>query len=147
MPSVPFSRKPRANFSIKAIGSNAVISKFMSFTNRVIEPALFIGLKKSLLIIERESIRLINSGYYKPAVDTGHMRRNVTTRILYQTHREIAGAVGVVDTRYAIYVHEGVESLGMPERRFLVDAANNKGQEIINELKGIINNTVKFKKF
>ena len=146
MPKVPFSFTGKAGtrFGFYAVNPSAAIRRVLTFTNRVIEPALFIGLKKALHLIEREAVRLITSGYYQPAVDTGHMRRNVTSRVLYTTHREIAGAVGVVDTYYSIYVHEGTWK--MQDRPFLVDAAENKKEEILNLFRGIIKTAVKVKK-
>jgi hypothetical protein len=144
MPTIPKGFRSKANLSIVAIAPGNAIGKFLTFTKKVIEPAMFIGLKKALLILEKESVRLIHSGYYKPAVDSGHMVQAVTSRVLYQTHREMAGAVGVVDTRYAIYVHEGTNK--MVKRPFLIDAAENKKKEIIDLYRGIINSNIKFRK-
>jgi HK97 gp10 family phage protein len=146
MPSVPRSFKGHAGsrFSFVALNANSAINKVLSFTNRILEPALFIGLKKALLLIEREAVRLIKSGYYKPAIDTGRMWRAVTSRVLYKTHREIAGAVGVVDVYYAIYVHEGTYK--MEDRPFLVDAAENMKENIISLFRGEIKNIIRVKK-
>jgi len=139
-----FTGKANARFGFYVVNPNSAFNKLLSYSKKVIEPALFIGFKKALYVIEREAVRLINQGYYKPAVDTGHMRRSVTSKILYSTHREIAGAVGVIDTSYTIYVHEGTYK--MEKRPFLTDAVENKKEEIIDLFRGIIKTAIKVKK-
>lgn len=81
------------------------------------------GIKRALLIIEAEAVRLVTSGYFKPAVDTGRMRRSITHKITNFTPTLAEGVVGL-NVFYAIYVHEG--TIYMEARPFLTDALKNK---------------------
>jgi HK97 gp10 family phage protein len=144
MPSVSrsFTGHAGANFSFVTKNTTNAINKMLTFSSRIMEPALFVGVKKALLIVERKSVLLITGfRYYKNPINTGHMRRAITSRVLYQTHREIAGVVGVANTYYAIYVHEGTYK--MVKRPFLTDAAESSKEEIINAFRGIIKAAVK----
>lgn len=81
------------------------------------------GLTKALLIIEAEAVRLVTSGYFAPAVDTGRMRRAITHTITRFDTNVAEGVVGL-NVFYAIYVHEG--TIFMEGRPFLIDALKNK---------------------
>ena len=85
------------------------------------------GISKALLIVEAEAVRLISRGYYRPAVDTGHMRRSVTHTISRFDSNIVEGFVGL-NVNYAIYVHEG--TINMEKRPFLVDALANTRMQV-----------------
>ena len=87
----------------------------------------FDNLKRALIILEAESVRLITSGYYQPAVDTGRLRQSITSQVVLFTGTQAEGLVGT-NVFYAIYVHEG--TIFMRKRPFLADALKNKQVEI-----------------
>jgi hypothetical protein len=83
------------------------------------------------IILVAEAHRLIKSGYYQPAWDTGTMFRSVGYTVK-NTQVRVDIDFGV-QVDYGIYVHEG--TMWMAKRPFLMDAIKNKHEEIISELK------------
>lgn len=93
------------------------------------------ALEKSLLLIEAEAKRLIKSGYYQPAIDTGRMIGSITYEINVAGLTELEGRVGT-NVEYAIYVHNGTAR--MKARPFLLDAVANKQEQIVDIFNKVI---------
>ncbi len=110
-------------------GDQALIRKF-TLLNKIMPLKALDGMTKALLIIEAEAVRLVTSGYFQPAVDTGRMRRAITHSITRFDANVVEGVVGL-NVFYAIYVHEG--TIHVEARPFLTDALKNK-QAIIQAI-------------
>lgn len=95
--------------------------------NRAMPNKALDGLTRALLIVEAEAVRLITRGYYRPAVDTGRLRRSITHTITNFNPKFAEGYVGT-NVYYALYVHEGTYFMEM--RPFLVDALKNKQVQV-----------------
>lgn len=93
---------------------------------------MMIRLNRIGIMLQAEAIRLVKSGYYRPAVDTGHMWKN----IMYIPPKNVNPTDLVLDfgtsVYYAIYVHEGTK--WMVKRPFIIDAVKNKRKEILTEM-------------
>ena len=103
-------------------GDKQLITK-LNKLNKNVPRVTLDAMTRVLLIVEAEAVRLVTSGYYRPAIDTGHMRRSITHRITNFNPGIIEGVVGL-NVFYAIYVHEG--TIYMEKRPFLTDALKNK---------------------
>lgn len=102
-----FSGTAGGSWRMYVRGEKALVKK-LSVYEKITRLKLYEVLKISLLSLEAESKRLITSGYYKPAVDTGRMRMSVTNEIVSFTPNKAEGKYGT-NVDYAIYVHEGTD--------------------------------------
>ncbi len=144
MPSVlsGFSGTAGAKFGFTIKGGQSAIKKLENYANTK-RTKLLVAIKKSLILIEAEAIRLVAGGiYWKNPIDTRRMIGSVTNQLVSFSYTGIEGKVGT-NVEYAIYVHEGTkmmkkgaENRGKSsgragERPFLLDALNNKKDEVI----------------
>lgn len=88
------------------------------------------GLKKSIVIVEREAKRSITTGRTR-AIDTGRLRASHFSRV--------KGLTGEIfpTVNYAIFVHEGTRF--MRSRPWLEKAARNARNDVKKELQKSIN--------
>jgi hypothetical protein len=143
MPSVPSSFKGSAGgkFGFTVRGGQSAVRKLESFANTS-RAKLLVAVKKSLIMVEAEAIRLVAGGvYWKNPIDTRRMIGSITNQLVSFGFTRIEGKVGT-NVEYAIYVHEGTEMMMKAAenrgkdggktggRPFLLDALNNKRLEI-----------------
>jgi len=88
------------------------------------ESSLHVAANAIGLLIESEAKKLITSGYYAPAIDTGRMRNSVTFNVINDGLKGVFVEIGT-SVYYAVHVHEGT-AFGMKPRPFLTDALNNQ---------------------
>ena len=112
---------------MKVIGVSAAVTSFTNIAKRAKDP-IIVAANTSLIMVEAEAKRLIRSGYYQPAIDTGKLRNSLTHRL--DTGIRLSAVAGIVGTSvyYAIHVHYGTRV--MTARPFLKDAVKNKSLEM-----------------
>ena len=130
MPSVAkkFRGTAGGSFGISVRNLSQVIRK-IDAAGKKFERGIIIAANVIGIIVEAEAKRLVRNGYYRPAILTGTLRRNITHRRIKANPYEIAVEVGLSGVPYAIYVHEG--TYFMERRPFLSDALANKKREIL----------------
>lgn len=143
MPSVPAGFKGTAGgkFGFTVRGGSSAIRKLENYANTS-RTKLLIAVKKSLILVEAEAIRLVAGGvYWKNPINTRNMIKRITNKLEKFSFTSIEGKVGT-NVKYAIYVHEGTKMMKkgaenrgkdsgkMGERPFLTDALKNKKAEI-----------------
>ena len=130
-------------------GTNKVLQQLDSYEKKI-QSRIYVAMKRSLIMVESSAIRLVKSGYYQPAIDTGTMKNRITNNIVKFNYEYIIGEVGT-NVYYAIYVHEGTKQKytsnnfnsgglstagwHMPPRPFLVDALRKEKNNIIKEFR------------
>lgn len=137
-----FSGTAGAQFNFTVRGANATIHALANYANVSMKKVLT-AVKKSLYILEAESIRLVAGNvYWKNPIDTRRMIGSITNQLVEFNFNRIEGKAGT-NVEYAIYVHQGTrlmkigaENRGKPsgvmgERPFLTDALHNKKELII----------------
>ncbi len=133
MPTVPrgFVGAAGGRFAVVVRGGSSLVAKLnaysISTTSKVYD-----AVKRAHLIVEAEAKRLITSGYYKPAVDTGRLRMSITSGIVNFDKNSIEAKIGS-NVYYGIYVHEGTKR--MEKRPFLTDALEKKKEKIKEMIK------------
>jgi HK97 gp10 family phage protein len=127
--SALFAGNAGAKIALQVRGVDVLLRKLQR-AGKVMPSKSFDAMKRVLIILEAESVRLITSGYYRPAVDTGRLRRSITHRITKIEPVEVQGVMGT-NVYYAIYVHEG--TIYMEKRSFLTDALVNK-QKVVQAI-------------
>lgn len=120
--SSAFGGNINSKYGVFIRGDKQLINK-LNKLDKTLPLAALDGLKRSLLIIEAEAVRMVTDGYFKPAVDTGTLRRSITHQVTQFSLVRSEGVVGL-NLFYAIYVHEG--TIYVEARPFLVDALKNK---------------------
>lgn len=117
-------------------GANKLIQKMQGYVDNT-ESKIMVAAKRSAIMVEAEASKLIRSGYYKPAIDTGRMRGSLTNKVeMSSLNFNTIAEVGT-NVYYAIYVHEGHGKV--PPRPFLVDALINKKKDVENEFRKALN--------
>jgi len=144
MPSVPkgFVGSAGAKFGFTVRGATSAIKRLQDYSNLSTSKVL-VAVKKSLIMVEAEAIRLVAGGtYWKNPIDTRRMIGSVTNDLVAFSYVRIEGRVGT-NVEYAIYVHQGTKNMKIGaenaggavgetgERPFLTDALNNKKKEVI----------------
>lgn len=143
MPSVSSGFKGTAGgkFGFTVSGGQSAVRKLENFANTS-RTKLLVAVKKSLITVEAEAIRLVTGGtYWKNPIDTRRMIGSITNQLVTFSAVKIEGKVGT-NVEYAIYVHEGTEMMAKGaenrskgigdkgKRPFLTDALENKKLEI-----------------
>lgn len=136
MPTVPrgFHGAGGGRFAVVVRGQpqlSAKLDKYAITTSVKVYDAM----KRAHLMVEATAKRLITSGYYKPAVDTGRLRGSITGMIVEFSRKSVEAKVGS-NVYYGIYVHEG--TFRMEKRPYLVDALEKKKEEITEMIKQAI---------
>jgi len=126
----------RPGMNIHIIGVNQVVHRLDTHGKKW-EKRLRVGFMYALNVVKQEARRLMKEGYTKPMWITGDLYRSIESRIIKVTHSEMIGDVGTT-LYYGRYVHEGFrhKSTGkqIKGRPFLLDAANNKRDEIMRQI-------------
>lgn len=144
MPSVPkgFRGTAGGKFGFTVRGGSSAVRKLENYANTS-RIKLLVAVKKSLIMVEAESIRLVAGGvYWKDPIDTRRMIGSITHDLVEFSFVKIEGKVGT-NVEYAIYVHQGTkmmkkgaenrgkDSSNNGARPFLTDALKNKKDEIV----------------
>lgn len=120
MPTVPRGFKGGAggSFRIYAHGADKLGLALQKY-NIQTTAKVYDAMKRVILILEADAKRLITSGYYAPAIDTGRLRGSITGQIVRFDAKLIEAKVGS-NVYYGIYVHEG--TIKMEKRPYMKDA-------------------------
>ena len=121
-----FKGSAGGKFSVKVRNLPSVLRKIDAY-GRKAEKNVKIAIKVAVTLVEAEAKRLIKSGYYKPAIDSGILRSSITSEVVYASRGRVHGEVGTV-VHYGIYVHEG--TYFMQPRPFLTDALKSQAEQI-----------------
>lgn len=133
MPTVPRGFKGGAGgrFAVVVSGGNSLVAKLNAYGIST-SSKVYDAVKRAHLMVEAEAKRLITSGYYKPAIDTGRLRMSITSGIVNFDRNYIEAKVGS-NVYYGIYVHDGTKR--MEKRPFLTDALEKKKEKIKEMIK------------
>lgn len=147
MPTVPrgFSGGAGGMFGVKVLNAPKVIADLQRYGD-VSKSKVLIAVKRGLVMFEAESKRLVAGNvYWKNPINNRTMSNSITHQLVHFSFTRIEGKFGL-NSEYAIYVHEGTklmkigaERSGKPfdtdgRRPFLIDALNNKKDEVIAEV-------------
>lgn len=140
-----FGGYAKGKFGITVFNAQSCIKKLNDYGVKR-QSLVLIAVKRSLIMLEAESIRLITGNvYWKNPIDTGRMKNSITHKLVSFSYTKIEGKVGT-NVYYAIYVHEGTKHMSyaaakagsivfnMGKRPFLTDALRNKKDAIIKEV-------------